>query len=48
MNSNFKKKAAAVALAVALAAGTVAATASTVDDGAANSVKRVAQKANSV
>ena len=46
MKSNFKKKAAAVALAVALAAGTVGVASSVSDDGAANGLKRVAQKAN--
>ena len=49
MKSNFSKKAAAVALAVALAAGVAGSVSTVTDDGAkANSVKRVQARANSV
>lgn len=46
MKSNFRKKAAAVALAVALSAGVAGV--ATVDDGAANGLRKVVkvQKAN--
>lgn len=44
--SNFKKKVAAVAVAVAVAAGVTGAMASSVDDGAANGLRAKVYRAN--